>query len=37
VTFTITGMAKSGFTYAGASNHDPDGDSNGSTITVTRP
>jgi hypothetical protein len=37
VTFTITGMSKSGFSYAAGSNHDPDGDSNGTSIVVTKP
>jgi hypothetical protein len=37
VTFTITNMTKSGFSYAAGSNHDPDGDSNGTAIIVTKP
>jgi subtilisin len=37
VTFTVTGATKAGWTYAAAANHDPDGDSNGSTIDVLRP
>jgi hypothetical protein len=37
VTFTITNLSKSGFSYAAASNHDPDGDSDGTAITVTKP
>jgi hypothetical protein len=37
VTFSITGATRSGYTYTPASNHDPDGDSNGTTITVPRP
>ena len=38
-TFTVTGVAKSGTTYAAASNHEPDtGDtSTGTSITVNRP
>ena len=35
-TFTVTGVTKSGSSYAAASNHDPEGDSNGTTITITR-
>jgi hypothetical protein len=30
-------VSKSGYTYVAANNHDPDGESNGTTITVTRP
>ena len=39
VTFTVTGVAKTGTTYAAASNHEPDtGDtSTGTSITVNRP
>jgi subtilisin len=37
VTFTVTGATRSGFTYAPASNHDPDPDSNGTSIVVLRP
>ena len=37
VTFTITNMTKGGFTYTAGANHDPDGDSTGTTITVTKP
>lgn len=36
-TFTITSVTKAGSTYTPGSNHDPDGDSNGTTITVLRP
>ena len=38
-TFTVTGVAKAGTTYAAASNHEPDtGDtSTGTSITVNRP
>jgi subtilisin len=36
VTFTVTGAARSGFTYTPASNHDPDG-GNGTSIVVLRP
>ena len=37
-TFTVTGVTLSGWTYAPADNHDPDGesDSNGTFIVVTR-
>jgi CARDB len=37
VTFTVTSLTKSGLTYAASSNHDPDGDSNGTSITVAKP
>jgi hypothetical protein len=37
VTFTITNMTRSGFSYAPGSNHDPDGDSTGTTIVVIKP
>lgn len=37
VTFTVTGAVKSGFDYDASANHDPDGDSNGTTIVVTQP
>jgi serine protease len=37
VTFTIQNMTRSGFTYVASANHDPDGDSNGSTIVVNKP
>jgi hypothetical protein len=36
VTFTIMNMTKGGFSYTPSANHDPDGDSNGTTITVTK-
>ena len=35
--FTVTSIVRSPFTYIAGGNHDPDGDSNGTTITVTRP
>jgi hypothetical protein len=35
-TFTVTGVSYTGLTYAAAFNHDPDGDSNGTAITVSR-
>jgi hypothetical protein len=37
VTFTVTGVTATGRTYAAASNHDPDGDSTGTSILVLRP
>lgn len=37
VTFTVTNVTRSGATYASGTNHDPDGDSNGTTITVLKP
>ncbi|HEU5255001.1 MAG TPA: hypothetical protein VFU28_03365 [Vicinamibacterales bacterium] len=37
VTFTVTNVTASGATYVSSSNGDPDGDSNGTTITVNKP
>jgi hypothetical protein len=37
VAFGVTGLTKAGATYAASSNHDPESDSNGTTITVARP
>ena len=37
VTFTVTSVTKASFTYQSSANHDPDGDSNGTSITVNRP
>jgi subtilisin family serine protease len=37
VMFTLTNATRSGYAYLPANNHDPDGDSNGTTITVARP
>jgi len=37
VRFNVTNVTKSGATYSAAANHDPDGDSNGTNITVNRP
>jgi hypothetical protein len=37
VTFTVTNLAGSGYSYTSSANHDPDGDSNGTMITVTYP
>jgi serine protease AprX len=36
-TFTVYSMSHPALTYQPADNHDPDGDSNGSSITVNRP
>jgi serine protease AprX len=37
VTFTVNNVSKSNYSYVSTANHDPDGDSNGTSITVTRP
>jgi PKD repeat protein len=37
VSFTVTNVALGTFVYTPASNHDPDGDSNGTTIGVAKP
>jgi PKD repeat protein len=37
VSFTVTNVARAAFVYKPADNHDPDGDSNGTTVGVTRP
>ncbi len=37
VTFTVTNVAGTGLTYNAAANADPDGDSNGTAITIARP
>ena len=37
ITFTVANVTGSGLTYAGAANHDIDGGTNGTTITVARP
>lgn len=37
VSFTVTSVVLPGQTYQAGGNHDPDGDSNGTTITVIRP
>jgi hypothetical protein len=37
VTFTVTNVTASGKTYSSAANHDPDGDSTGTTITILKP
>jgi hypothetical protein len=36
-TFTVNDVARSSFTYAPTDNHDPDGDSNGTRIIVSKP
>ena len=36
VVFTVTSVARSGWTYAPGSNHDPDEDSTGTSIVVRR-
>jgi hypothetical protein len=37
VTFTVNNVTRAASTYTSASNHDPDGDSNGITIVIARP
>ena len=37
IVFIVLGLSKASYVYVPASNHDPDGDSNGTKITVTRP
>lgn len=37
VTFTVDNISHAELSYDAADNHDPDGDSNGSTITVSKP
>ncbi|HUP19042.1 MAG TPA: PKD domain-containing protein, partial [Gemmatimonadota bacterium] len=37
VLFSVTGVSHSSLTYDSAANHDPDGDSNGTSITVFKP
>jgi hypothetical protein len=36
VSFGVTGMTLSGYVYKAAANHDPDGSSNGFSVTVKR-
>lgn len=36
VTFTVTNFSHASYAYNSVANHDPDGDSNGTTITVTK-
>ncbi len=37
VTFTVTGVTHSSLNYSSGANNDPDGDSDGTTITVLKP
>jgi len=37
VSFTVNNLSKVGYTYQPSANHDPDGDSNGTTISVNKP
>jgi serine protease AprX len=37
IVFVVLRLTRSGYSYVAASNHDPDGDSNGTRLTVTRP
>ena len=37
VVFSVTGVGHASLTYAAASNHDPDGDGNGTSIAVSKP
>jgi hypothetical protein len=37
VTFTVSSVALGTFVYKPANNHDPDGDSTGTAITVSKP
>jgi hypothetical protein len=37
VTFTVTGISHASLSYNVALNHDPEADSNGTTITISRP
>lgn len=37
VVFTVTGVTHASRTYQAAGNHDPDGDSTGTSITVPKP
>ena len=37
MTFTVSGVSASGLTYEAGVNHDPDGDSSGTAITVVKP
>jgi PKD repeat protein len=37
VSFTVTTVTRATFVYRAADNHDPDGDSNGTTVSVTKP
>jgi serine protease AprX len=35
--FTVSSLSRSGYSYLSSANHDPDGDSNGSSIVVNKP
>ena len=37
VTFSVTNVALAGYQYLASANHDPEADSNGTSITVLRP
>jgi hypothetical protein len=37
ITFTVTGVTLAGQTYVASQNHDPDGSSNGTAVTVNKP
>jgi serine protease AprX len=37
IVVTVLGLSKTPYVYVASSNHDPDGESNGTNITVTRP
>jgi hypothetical protein len=37
VTFTVTNVTQAGLTYVSSANYDPDGDSNGTSIVVSKP
>jgi serine protease AprX len=37
IVFVVLGLSRSSYTYVATNNHDPDGDSTGTKITVTRP
>ncbi|MGI8617127.1 MAG: hypothetical protein ACR2L4_10175 [Actinomycetota bacterium] len=37
IVFVVLGLSKTSYVYAASRNHDPDGDSTGTRITVTRP
>ena len=37
IVFVVLGLSKTPYTYVAEANHDPDGDSDGTRITVTRP
>jgi len=37
VTFTVTNVSQAAYAYQSSSNHDPDGDSSGTALTITRP